>query len=732
MLALYSLTLFVSALLLFSVQPMVGRMILPQFGGTPAVWNTCMVFFQAALLAGYGYAHLSSRWLGARKQPLLHCAVMLLPLIALPISFSGMVPPTATDSASLWLLARLTLVAGLPFFVVATSAPLLQKWFSQTNHPAADDPYFLYAASNTGSMLALLGYPFVIEPLLDLSGQASAWTMLYGVLIGCVVLCAIVAVRSGRQSAPVATTTPPQQPTRISWRQRSQWIVLSLVPSSLMLGVTTFITTDIGSAPLLWVLPLALYLFTFVIVFSPRCGALHPIVRRSMPFIVLPIIPLMFSHLDALRWAMMPIHLLAFLVITLFCHGELARRRPDAGHLTEFYLWMSVGGVLGGAFNALIAPQLFDSVAEYPLMLVVACFLRVLTERKQTDAGRGVCQADFYQPAGVAIATLVTIVALRWAGDATGDVDNAVAFAVPALLCFGMKERPLRFALSYSVAMVSFALWSGWERGNEVYADRGFFGVNRVTLDDDGEFVNLYHGRTLHGLQRIGPERSTEPLSYYHHTGPMGQVFAALNDDNELKRVAIIGLGSGAAASHARPGQHFTFFEIDPLVKQIAMDERFFTYLRDCPGRSDIVLGDARIQLENVPDGQFDLLVLDAFSSDSIPTHLLTREALQLYLRKLSDRGVLLFHISNLYMHLEPVVSNAAAEEGLTCLHQLHEITREAHRTGVRASEYVVIARRAEHLRGLRTDDRWRPAQSDPSIRVWTDSYSNLTDVLMW
>ena len=736
MLGLYSLTLFASALLLFSVQPMVDKMILPRFSGASSVWNTCMVFFQAQLLVGYLYSHLSGRWLTPRWQMRLHLLVLALPVLVLPIAFSGDAP-SASESTSMWLLAELCMVVGLPFLVVASTAPLLQNWFSRTTHPSASDPYFLYAASNTGSLLALLGYPFLLEPTLTVDQQSSFWALGFCGLFVLVAGCGIAMRRNGRQDTlkPISPLAEDRADTP-RWRTRLQWITLAFVPSSLMLGVTTFITTDIASAPLLWVIPLALYLLTYILTFSPRLAHWHPRVRKAVPFFVLPLIPLLFLELQSFNWVLAPVHLVSFFVITMFCHGELARRRPGAVHLTEFYLLMSVGGVLGGAFNALIAPQVFNSVLGYPLVLAATCFLWAWSTRRDSEAGwlQRVDVVWSLRIVAVAIATVLIVNRIDSGFDA---LNQMAVFSVPAILCFAMKERPMRFAMGYAIVLVTFSTWAGDQRGDELYAARGFFGVNRVVVDSSDStatsrdsYHNLVHGRTIHGIQRVSSNDAPVPLAYFGTEGPMGDVFRGLG--SRFQDVAVIGLGSGATVAYAEPGQRFTFFEIAPIVTAIASDARYFTFLSACRGQHEVVIGDARMRLGEVPAAAYDLIILDAFSSDSIPTHLLTREALKLYLGKLRPGGVMLFHISNKYMDLEPLIGNMAQSADLICFHR-HDIVDTARRSQMYTSEYVVLARSADDLGSLTHDADWRPARRNPALPVWTDDYSNVLSVLrLW
>src|SRR5678816_2588592 len=370
----YSVTLFLSAVLLFSVQPMVGKMILPILGGAPAVWNTCLVFFQISLLLGYLYAHLSTRWLGVRLQAIAHLGLLLLPLFLLPISLRGKYAAAPEAEPVMTLFGLLLLTAGLPFLAVATSAPLLQKWFAQTGHGSAKDPYFLYAASNAGSLLALLGYPLLFEPAMTLAEQSRQWRNGYLLLLILVFLCAVLLWKSSRAAVPGPGVMEPSVVTPL---RRLRWVLYAFVPSSLMLGVTTYITTDIAAFPLLWVIPLSLYLLTFILVFARRQFLPRAWISRALALLAIPAIIALILEANYPHFILIPEHLILFFGLSMLCHGALADDRPSTIHLTEFYLWMSVGGVLGGVFNALIAPLVFDSVLEYPLMIVIACLYPV-------------------------------------------------------------------------------------------------------------------------------------------------------------------------------------------------------------------------------------------------------------------------------------------------------------------------------------------------------------------
>jgi hypothetical protein len=729
---LYAFTLLVSAALLFVVQPMIARMVLPLLGGSPAVWNTCMVFFQAALLAGYAYAHASTAWLGVRRQVVLHAGLLLLPLFCLPLGVSRewvQSLPAGTDPG-LWLLWLLLATVGPPFAVVSATAPLLQRWFSRTGHHTAGDPYFLYGASNVGSMLALLGYPLVVEPKLRLARQSEVWAVGYGVLVVLILACAAVVWRTS-QAFPESSDhrTDPSRSDRPGIGQWFRWVALAFVPSSLMLGVTMYLTTDLASIPLLWIIPLALYLLTFILVFARRQVLPHAWMVRALPVTVLALALAMCLQLTELVF--IPLHLLTFFVVAMVCHGELVRHRPPARFLTAFYLAMSIGGVLGGIFNALLAPVLFDWVAEYPLMLVLACLACPVAgpiARRPRDLA-----LDFVVPLalGIVIAVLVPMV-LPITDSQRSSVGLKLTFGVAALICFSFKDRPVRFALGIGAVLLASQVAVN-VYGPVMYRERNFFGVLRVTQEARGSYRRLFQGNTVHGQQSLDPARRRDPLTYYHRTGPIGQVFEAFAARPARPDVAVVGLGAGTLACYATPEQRWTFYEIDPAVERIARNPRYFTYLEDSLAQScNVILGDARLRLREAPRSGYGLIVLDAFSSDAIPVHLLTREALQLYRDKLADGGLIACHISSRYIDLAPVLGALARDAGLVARVRFDlALSPEQIGEGKLASTWVAIAARDTDLGALAKDPRWEVLRSSPDEAVWTDDFSNVIEHLM-
>ncbi len=786
--ALFAVTLFVGAALLFLVQPLVGKLLLPLVGGTPGVWNTCMVFFQAVLLAGYLYAHRSITRLGVRRQAVCHLFLLAAVLIGFKIALGTtgspvpVVPsmlPDDDDSSPLMfaqLCAMVFVAVGAPFFLLSTTSPVLQRWFATTGHPSARDPYFLYAASNAGSLVGLLAYPLVIERCLTTPHQK--WVFAGGVFIyaGLVIACAMAMLRSaertGRNGEPQAEPISPKPevddaPTlsathpdsaALPLRRVARWAALAALPSSLLLGVTTHVSTDLAPVPLLWVVPLALYLLSFILVFARWPDHVHRAVGRITPMLIL------FVVLTLLTYAAKPLavvgllHMAAFFGVCLVCHGELAKDRPPPEQLTAFYFWMSLGGVFGGLINALVAPVVFEKVGmvEYPLALVLAAAVRPRGSASSTPFGA----TDVLAVVGLLGVSLTLVLVVPHYIAMPTDADAAATlvtrllrgglmFGIPAAVAFALVRKPLRYALALAALFVAGA-FSG-HFGDTLYMERNFFGVIRVTRE--GGFIKLFHGTTLHGEQRIDAKGRPQPLTYYHRMGPVGAVFAALPADR-AKRVGVVGLGTGAVAFYAKPGQKWTFYEIDPAVIRVAEDERYFRFLSTCEGKWDVVLGDARRQLMKAPDSTFDVLILDGFCSDAIPVHLLTREAIALYVRKLAPGGIVLLHVSNHHLDLPPLVARLADDHTPPLAVRVC-FDGEDRNAGKAQSEWMLLARSEADLEAVltyRPPPRWVPlslplllpvlpvpqAQSrrmmiqwdrvphNPSAPLWRDDFANL------
>ena len=719
-LAWFAGTMLLGAFLVFSIQPMFARMALPLLGGAPAVWNAAMVFFQSALLAGYAYAHCLSRSFGPRGQIAGHLGLLAVASLSLPVVIGADWHPPVGGASIPWLIGLMAWTIGLPFLAVAATAPLMQRWFAGSGHPAASDPYFLYGASNLGSVLALVSYPLLVEPSLTLREQGLVWAAGYGALALVITGCALVVWRGRSAEAIAPAPASVERDEGIGWPRRLRWLALALVPSSLLLAATTHITTDLAAVPLLWVVPLALYLLTYVVAFARRPWLRHAWMVKAQPFVLIPLALLFTWNLPF--WVGLPMHLMGLFVSALVCHGELARLRPGADQLTEFYFWLALGGALGGAFTALLAPVLFDGVFEYPIALVAACLLRPTLA---PGAGRRVL--DFALPIGVGILIAARGGAFDVGLRDFGTIGLLLVFVPSALALYALAERPLGFGLGIAAACGAALLAS---YVNSVIArERSFFGVYTVKRDPAGYHV-LVHGTTMHGAQRVEASGWREPLTYFHRDGPLGQLFNALG--TRPRAIGVVGLGVGTVACYRRPGQRWTFYEIDPLVERMARDERYFHYLSECAPDAAIRSGDARLMLQSTPQQAYDLLILDAFSSDAIPMHLMTREALALYLDKLARHGVIAWHVSNRNLDLAPVVADLAADAGIVAWQRVDQPSRAALAGYRTPSLWIALARDPEHLAPLVADPRWTRLQGRPDGRPWTDDFSNLVSALRW
>ncbi len=750
MLILLAATLFAGSALLFLVQPIFARMVLPFVGGAPALWNTCVMGFQIALLAGYGYAHFSTRRLTLGRQIILHAFLLSIAALALPITLRIASPPPADSSPIPWLIAALAVSVALPFFVIAATAPMLQRWFSVTRHRSASDPFFLYSASNAGSIVGLLSYPLLLEPALRLNQQSMFWTAGYGVVVALATTCGLLCWRDVDPAVSIpgaddSNGTPVSNP---GGRDRRRWMLLTAVPSSLMLGVTTYLSTDIAAVPLLWIIPLVLYLLSFIVAFSvksqrsrgptPARSALAPSrsdaaagasqwliapVSRVLPLLALPMLMMLFTKSTLPARLVIPFHLVTFFTAALACHLRLFASRPSAAHLTEFYLWISVGGMLGGIFNSLVAPAMFTEIAEYPIALVAACAL--MPDRTSRDAA-GPWRGGMVRL--VLVAALTAIIAMLDSKIGLKPSTTLFLLLVPALLTLSTVRYAAYFGAAAGVIAV-VGIFHTASYGSVIHSERTFFGVHHVVSDMGGQYHTLYHGTTLHGRQSLDPRRARDPLAYYHRSGPIGEVLGLFTDRVPNGRVGVVGLGTGALAAYAEHGQQWTFFEIDPAVARIAADPRYFTYLQSAVVPPRIVLGDARVSLSRVAPHTFDLLILDAFSSDAVPVHLLTREALAIYGNALTDSGLLAFHISNRHLDLEPVLGTLADAERFSALVRIDPVTGEKAAEGKTGSVWLVMSRSTDALQPLSRDRRWVAPHHSIGSSVWTDDYSNIWSV---
>jgi spermidine synthase len=661
---IYAATIFLSSFLLFLVQPLIARLILPWFGGSAAVWTTCMLFFQVLLLAGYGYAH----WLSARRRfAAIQAVLLLLAVITLPIAPAEHWKPLGTEEPVSRILLLLAASVGLPYFLLASTSPLVQAWFARARPHG--DPYRLFAVSNLASLAALIGYPFAVEPVLTASQQVSIWSWMF---VAFAVLCSALAWMTPAGVTRIATQNPTgeKQPVFL-------WLALAATGSALLLAVTNHLTQNVASVPLLWLAPLTLYLLTFIIAFEGRGWY-----RLALLWILL------LAWLAAMGWLLvdaehrfdLPVQLAVFLpglfLACLFCHGELYRLRPPPERLTFFYLMVSAGGALGGLLVAVVAPLVFDAYYELGLALVVVALLA-------------------------------------------------------ALLCRRLGRVPRYASLAVLLGVTACAVYEARHHYEDVrLAARSFYGVLRVKeFGEPGAHTHLrrlVHGAIMHGEQFMHDELRRNITTYYYPTSGIGA--AILSRQERPIRVGVVGLGTGTLAAYGRPGDVFRFYDIDPGVVRIARSE--FTYLADSPAAIEISLGDARLALEREPPQQFDVLAVDAFSSDAIPVHLITREALGVYLRHVRPDGIVAFHVSNRFLDLVPVVARLAKEHGVHA-QIVRDDPDDEDETGRSKSDWVLLAREEAALKRPRIVEAGaEPAEDEPELRTWTDDYSNLIQIL--
>ena len=720
---LFVLTILTGSFLLFLVQPMVARMALPRLGGAPAVWNSAMLVYQALLLAGYFYAHRLSK-LSLASQARVHLVLLAVAALTLPVSLANL-PPPAAGMEVLWVPALLALTIGPVFFLVSAQAPLMQRWFAAD--PNAGAPWALYSASNLGSFAGLIAYPLLAEPLMSVRYQAIGWSVGYGLLIVLVLLCAR-ARRSVAAQAIAATkvTSPPVPARRIVL-----WLLLAAVPSGLMLSTTTHLTTDLVAMPLLWVIPLGIYLLSFVPAFADNRRPARLISALAWPVIL---VAGGFAMVSQGSVGLMPviasIALLFFVCVAL--HGRMYDLRPDSDRLTQFYLVMSAGGALGGAFTALVAPVVFDWAWEHPILVFAAAALLPLGSLPDWRKLQGL------DPAMVRItmiAALVFAAFLLWLlYGVTMDSDFgfkrwglAIGIALCALVLVQLRGPVLLVLVATMIVQGGFQTLADTRDG---LRSRSYFGIYTVRTYEERQMRTLAHGTTLHGEQMLGTDRRL-PLTYYGPGSGAGMAFAnatALFGANA--RLGVVGLGTGSLACYAAPGQSWHYYEIDPAVLEFSRNGTF-TFIKDCAPQTKVVIGDARIELAKAPRGSFDLLAIDAFSSDAIPMHLMTNEAMGVYLDALSDKGLLLIHISNRFIELEPVLAAAVKSRGLAAA------IRADNPPGVTEytpSSWVVIARnqaRLDDLVRLSPKTPLRPL-SPAANRMWTDDHASILPYVQW
>ena len=725
-LIVYTAAIFTSALLLFSVQPLFTKMVLPRLGGSPAVWSVAMVFFQSLLLAGYAYAHLLMQARSRVIPVAVHLALLAIALLTLPLSIASGWGEPPTGGAAIWLLGLFAVSIGLPFFALAANNPMLQAWFVRTGHPDGPDPYFLYASSNIGSFLALLSYPVLLEPLLSLRTQNLIWTGLYGVLILLIAGCGVLLLRA---PAPVVATqrdeTDVPAPT---WPLRLRWIFLAAVPSGLLIAVTAHISTDVAAAPLLWVLPLSLYLLTWVLVFQSRPLLPHTWMLALQPLAIAGVIVLLAVGGEQNLLLTLGGHQLCFFVIAMACHGELARTRPHAKYLTGFYVALSFGGMVGGLFAGLIAPYTFSWIAEYPILIALAALCRPEMRERLPQWSR------WHWPLLAALA--VALVAASWSGgklfswldDHRAWVIGAVGM-LSAALALGLNAGRWKIAATVALALVLIRAFPADD--GRVETVRSFFGVHKIVVTPGDRYHVLMHGTTIHGAEKFRNDDGSpvagrpEAITYYHQDGGIGQAISAIRERKGAPlRVAVIGLGAGTLACASEPAEDWKFFEIDQTMVDTARDPKYFTYIRDCEPDLKPVIGDARLTFAKEPDGIYDLIIVDAYSSDAIPIHLATEEAMEIYKQKLAPQGAVVMHVSNRHLELSSVVVGIADANDLKSWVFSEDSGRD--NEYIFSTTVVVSARDEADVGAIASSDKWTLTEADENQRVWTDDYSNV------
>lgn len=721
---LFTLTILAGSFLLFLVQPMVARMALPRLGGAPNVWNSAMLVYQALLLAGYAYAHAIGRF-AIRQQVRIHLGVLLLAALSLPISLAQIAPPTPGTEAW-WVPWLFLLTVGPAFFAVSAQAPLVQRWYAA--HPAAGNPYPLYAASNLGSFAGLLAYPLLLEPALPISSQSWLWAGGYGVLV--LLVGSLAIARAKPVELPPADAPAETADQRPGWRTICLWLALSAVPSGLMLSTTTFLTTDIMAMPLLWVIPLGLYLLSFSLAFSGLRGV------TGFLILIAPIVLLVDGGVSMLTAGRADLvagvaSLVLLFVIATALHGRLYDLRPPTAGLTRFYLVLAAGGVLGGVFAALLAPVLFDWSWEHPLLILAAAALVPLdTWRPMLSRRFGRGRARKLVPYVVALAVMVGASWLWQQELASGSQGllQLVMFAGIVVLSLLLAARRVLFVGATLALLLALGGLAQIAISLEGERQRSYFGIYSAERDEVGDMV-LLHGTTVHGLQRSDPAHRLDATTYYGAESGIGLAMAkAPALFGTEARIGIVGVGGGTLACYRRPGQAWMFFEIDPTVLQFS-ERGTFTFMRECAQGVPVVIGDARLTLERAPPATFDLLAIDAFSSDAIPQHLLTREALAIYVNALDEDGVLMIHISNRFVDLRPVLAALAADQGLvTALRDHQPLFPQA---GIYPSAWVAMTRDPARLDQLTGGAEWQ-GLGEPRGAVWTDEYASILPYLIW
>jgi len=723
MLVLFVVVSFVSAFLMSCIQPLLGKMLLPSFGGSSSTWTTSMMFFQACLLAGYFYAYLLSKWFRPHIATLVHLAFSSLAILFIPFHADSFQIITISQFPTIHLAILLFKKAFIPLMLLGASAPLLQWWFTYADSQKRN-PYSLYISSNIGTMLGLLVYPSIIEPLLGLRDQSLAWWAIW-VVFGLLLIACGFAVWKNRIPR---MELPPIDMVSQGRKKRFLWVFLSLVPASLMLAITARISQELPPMPMVWLVPLMVYMFTFILGFLDWKQNLWNLVlwANAIALIMQAFLSLAGSQSDFAQQLFLWVGTL--FLVGLVCHGSLYKEKPNLNGLTEFYLWIACGGFLAGVFQSLLAPLIFQDLHEYALSLSLAALaMPALPWFRQMDSTFHSRQLRWMLGLGILIAVVFMI--LR-------QTEHDGWQSLVALVLIPFLPRPILFGMAYVMIMFLKIFILDASHPDLLFQDRSFYGIHRVGLGTNKKVHWLYHGSTEHGAQvTTEPGKpSFSPLVYYHPFGPAGQVLLRRQQLKMEEPIGVVGLGAGSLAWYAVGGQLVDFFEIDPMVARIALNKKLFTYLKECKGRYEVKIGDARNTLMKEPDGKYGILILDAFSSDTIPTHLLTLEAVRGFYSKLQDDGVLLFHISNRHIDLRPQLNAVAKELGLASLVQNQskgKISERESKSGLYPSMWVIMGKNRETIIPQIATDKWeKPPEKD--FMIWTDDYSSVMKAFRW
>ncbi len=715
---LFLTTIVLGSFLLFLTQPMVARMALPRIGGAPAVWNSAMLVYQLLLLGGYAYAHFLAR-ARPRHQVGIHVVLLGLAALWLPLGLRDLVP-SPDDEPAFWVPYFLISSIGPLFFIVSAQAPLMQRWYALET--SRGDPYPLYAASNLGSFAGLICYPLLVEPLMTLEQQSYLWTGIYAALVLLVIGCAVTVPGHAVEKLPEETAPPP------TTRQVVHWVALAAIPSGLMLSTTTHLTTDIVAIPLLWVLPLGLYLLSFVVAFAAGRKVADSITLIT-PLIILVAGGLAFTRGTSNPFVSATLGLLLLFMTAVALHTQMFRLRPAVGHLTRFYLAMSLGGMLGGLFCAIIAPLVFDWAYEHPLLIIAAALLVPQVALVPWPERRH----NLFTLAIPVLALVLSFAVERFAFGYQETI-GIILISLLVLVCIG---RPVPFAMSLGALMLSYGGWTTLQQSMTDIRTRSYFGIYQVNTytDDQGRPVQtqLTHGTTLHGVQNMLPGTENVPTSYYARRSGIGHAMAnAPQLFGPNARVGVVGLGSGTLSCYRQPGQSWRIFEIDPAVVEIARSR--FSFLSRCAPDAQIILGDARLRMAEQAPNSMDILAVDAFSSDAVPMHLLTREALAVYGRAVQPNGIVLFHISNRYLDLKPVIADLAESGGWTAAMLDYQPNAEELSMNATISVWIALSRNRDtidKLVGLSGEDaEWLKIERWPGFSGWSDDYASIIPIL--